>query len=170
VAGAIVIALGAWFAWSRIRPNAPQGVPAEPPPAANSEPAPSDEPPGSQSQAPEQAGGPGEAAAAVPPAAEVVPPPAESRPAQPRAIVFAIQVASFLTEEKARGYQQQLSRTTGRPGHVLKDEDSEWYRVAIGEYPNAAQATSDAERWIGDGLVEEAILITLPAQGLAQAR
>ena len=97
-------------------------------------------------------------ATSPPPAKSAGPRTAAASPSRPRAggrIHFAIQVASFRTEARARQALGELQKSTGLTGRVdeVAHESGSWYRVVLGDFTDAEEAQAEAVRLQGNGSV-----------------
>jgi cell division septation protein DedD len=89
------------------------------------------------------------------PAPAVEPPP---RPTSPR---FALEVASFIFEERARLERDRLAEA-GLPARVTSTTEfgSRVYRVVVGGYPHPAAAERAADSLLSNGVVLQARVVT----------
>jgi cell division septation protein DedD len=124
-------------------PRAPSPAEASPPPAA----APAATPPPSPAREAPPPTAPVAAAARPTPPAAVTSPPAESGAGTPRGSAWTVLANPTRSREEAEGLVSQL-RGRGYDAslvRVLRDGDT-WYRVRVGRFANAAQATEVMQR------------------------
>jgi cell division protein FtsN len=76
-----------------------------------------------------------------------------------------LEVASYLSADRASEEQQRLSSLTGLSGQVMRgDEDgTEVYRVVLGQYRSRSRAEKAAAWLLGEGYVTQARTIRVEA-------
>jgi cell division septation protein DedD len=102
---------------------------------------------------------PGTPKAAAPPAAAAVP----SAPKVVEKGPFALDVGTYLVEDRANSEQARLAAATGLTGKVVtKNEDGgDVYHVFLGSFPSRAAAEKKAESLVAKGLVNQARPVSL---------
>ena len=139
----LVVALAFWTGraqnlWTGIFPAALESSDEEPAAGAPS-----------ASSVPSEPESPPPAPATPVPAASSPEPAAQSAAAPASRRGWSVQVASFLTMERARSALRVMEQRTGSSGYVVSGvgEDGRWHAVRLGSYASRAEAQSAAEDW-----------------------